>query len=75
MKKHKNDCEPYVGSDGRQKVFLYDKNGVGKEMDLALIVASTFPEMVSGVPVNGKLPQFKDGNPANCAVFNLYWEE
>lgn len=71
--KKKENVEPYMGTDGRQKVFMIDKNGVGKEIDLALIVATTFPEQVEGIQTEGALPKFKDGNPKNCAAFNLYW--
>lgn len=68
----KLDGKPYYGEDGRKKVWLIDKNGVGKELDLAWIVATTFPDIV-GEPKEG-LPLFKDGKSSNCAATNLYWE-
>ena len=71
--KSRKEVKPYVGEDGRQKVFLYDKDGNGKEEDLAALVAMTFTD-ICGKPVEGKLPSFKDGNPSNCAANNLYWE-
>lgn len=64
--------EPYVGKDGRQKVYLFDKNGIGREEDLANIVARTFVD-ICGQPIEGKLPSFKDGNTKNCRADNLYW--
>lgn len=69
-----NLVEPYVGSDGRQKVFLFDKDGNGKEEDLANLVARTFPD-ICGEPVDHRLPSFKDGNPGNCKANNLFWEK
>lgn len=66
--------EPYVGSDGRQKVFLYDKYGNGTEKDLADIVARSFPE-ICGTPIEGKLPSFKNGVVTDCKADNLYWEK
>ena len=71
-RKKKKDGKPYWGEDGRKKVYLIDRKGVGTEHDLAYIVAVTFPEIV-GEPKEG-LPKFKDGNPNNCAAANLYWE-
>ena len=62
----------YIGADGRMKVQLVDKYGVSKEHDVANIVARTFIPS-EGVP-ECALPMFKDGNPANCAANNLYWE-
>ena len=53
------------------KVLLTNKNGITVEEDLARIVAVTFKD-ICGEPKDG-LPNFKDGNPANCAANNLYW--
>lgn len=72
--KNLNLVEPYVGSDGRLKVFLYDKDGNGSEKDLAYLVAITFPE-ICGKPVEGKLPSFKNGDKNCCKAANLYWED
>lgn len=73
-KRKEEFVKPYRGVDGRMKVNLYGKNNVLHVEDLAELIAKTFPEQVDGVQKPGSLPMFKDGNPENCAAFNLYWE-
>lgn len=70
-RKKAKEVKPYVGADGRMKVYLV-KDGVGKEEDLARLVACSFPDIV-GEPKEG-LPMFKDGNYANCSADNLFWK-
>ena len=61
----------YKGVDGRMKVKLTDKFGVEKECDVADIIAKTY--LPSWMRKEGELPKFKDGNPENCALTNLYY--
>lgn len=62
--------EPFTGIDGRQKVQLTDKEGDIVIEDLATIVATTFklPN-----PDNLSYVLFKDNDPTNCKIENLYW--
>ena len=66
------NVEPFIGTDGRMKVELIDKNGISRIEDLARLVAISFPEIV-GTPKEG-FPMFKDGNFKNCSAANLYWK-
>lgn len=60
--------EPFMGEDGRMKVFLHGSLKSGVE-DLAKLVATTF------IPNPHNFPDvlFKDKNPCNCSADNLYW--
>lgn len=62
------DPVSFKGDDGRMKVELRGKNGIGIE-DLAKLVAAAFIPNPSGLPDVG----FKDGNPENCKADNLFW--
>lgn len=61
----------YKGIDGRMKVKLIDNFGVEKEEDVADLIAKKF--LPSWLRKEGELPKFKDGNPENCALANLYY--
>lgn len=63
--------KPYVGSDGRLKVLIPNKEGIDKETDVAWMVAISFVPN----PFDFKYVKFKDGNPENCNKKNLYWSQ
>lgn len=72
IKKKKSKYVPqYVGTDGRMKVKLINKFGVETEEDVAEIVAKTY--LPSWMRKDDELPKFKDGNPKNCSLSNLYY--
>lgn len=64
------DPMAFKGKDGRMKVELRGKNGVGIE-DLATLVASAFIPNPHGFTH----VDFKDGNPENCKAENLFWTD
>jgi len=59
----------YIGTDGRVKVKLLDKDGAEHEFDIATLVAQQFVPN----PLELKYVKFLDGNPKNCNKSNLYW--
>lgn len=67
----KMNLEPFTGLDGRQKIQLTDKDGECVISDLATLMAKTFLPN----PENYEYVLFKDKDPKNLKIENLYWAE
>lgn len=63
--------KPFKGIDGRMKIQLTDKNGQSVTEDLAEMIAKTFLPN----PDNYQFVGFKDQNPENCKIENLFWSQ
>lgn len=56
-------------SNGRWKVFIYNKRGIGKNEESSRVAATVFIRP----PEDNEVIKFKDKNPLNDALHNLEW--